>query len=370
MRFKMTDPVTQKVVQIEKSTGFKVNQVEKREANLYAAKIAKDLSLSVAPPAYQPPKALNFSYYVEEWLSNREKLVRPNSAKSYRDYAKNHILPAFGSIPVDQITWRMLQEFCNQLLTNHAKASVKKIFIVIRGALEDAVKDDVIQKNPERLINLPKIAHYCTGVSLTKDETIRLLQAIENEQEPLRASITLAVCYGLRLSEVCGLRWKDIDFEKNTMHIRNTVTQNGKLLLDEEHTKSQASKRVLTLTDWTVPYLKELYEKQKVSGIQLDKVVTWPDGHYARPDTLRRSFYRFLDRNGFEKIRFHDLRHTAATMLAESGLKPQYLQAFLGHSDAEMVLNVYVHPSAHFAAEASQKMEEILGNAFLPPEER
>lgn len=366
----MTDPATQKVVNIDKTTSLKVSQVEKHAANLYAAEIAKELSLSVAPPADQPPKVLNFSYYVNEWLNNRDKLVRPNSAKSYRDYAKNHILPAFGNIPVDQITWRMLQEFCNQLLTNHAKSSVKKLFIVIRGALEDAVKDDVIQRNPAGLVSLPKVARYCTGVSLTKDETLRLLQAVENEQEPLRAAITLAVCYGLRLSEVCGLRWKDIDFKQNTMHIRNTLTQNGKLLLDEEHTKSQASRRALSLADRTVPYLKELYETQKMSGIQLDKVVTWPDGRYVRPDTIRHSFYRFLDRNGFEKIRFHDLRHTAATMLAESGLKPQHLQAFLGHSDATMVLNVYVHPPAHFAAAASQKMDEILGNTFLHPEER
>jgi integrase len=264
----------------------------------------------------------------------------------------------------------MLQTFCNDLLITHAKASVKKIFIVIRGALNDAVKDNVILKNPERLVTLPKLERYYNGVSLTKDETIRLLKIVENEQEPLRATITLALCYGMRRSEVCGLRWKDIDFEKNTMHIRNTVTQNGKLLLEGEHTKTKSSKRVLSLVGWTVPYLKELYEKQKESGIQLDKVVAWPDGHYVRPDSLSRAFYKLLKRNGFEKIRFHDLRHTAATILAESGLKPKHLQAFLGHSDVEMALNVYVHTPSDCVVEASQKMDEILGNVSLHPEER
>lgn len=98
-----------------------------------------------------------FSEYIKGWLANKDLSVRPNTAKFYRDYAKGHILQILGDFPVDTITWRILQEFCDCMLADHSKSTVKKFFIVIRGALDGAVRDEAIQAGPEHLVKWPKV---------------------------------------------------------------------------------------------------------------------------------------------------------------------------------------------------------------------
>ena len=136
-----------------------------------------------------------------------------------------------------------------------------------------------------------------------------LLEASKDAKEPLRAAIMLGLCYGLRRSEVCGLRWIDIDFQQKTMRIRHTVTQNGDLILDEDHTKTKRSNRTLVLLDETIPYLKELLAKQKEAGLVMDKVVAWMNGKKVQPNSITRIFHTFLRKRGMGHIRFHDLRH-------------------------------------------------------------
>ena len=159
------------------------------------------------------------------------------------------------------------------MLASHSKSTVKKFFIVIRGALDDAVRDEAIQASPEHLVKWPKAERVQRARALTGDEVSRLLKATEEAGEPIRAAVILALFYGLRRSEVCGLRWIDIDFTKGTMHIQHTVTQNGSLILDDDHTKTRGSNRTLALIRQTVPYLKKLRSEQVKSGLLVDKVV-------------------------------------------------------------------------------------------------
>lgn len=157
----------------------------------------------------------------------------------------------------------------------------------------------------------------------------------------------------------------DIDFSKNTMHIQHTVTQNGTVVLDDDHTKTRGSDRTLALVDQTIPYLRQLRQAQAKSGALIDKAVAWPDGQVVRPDGITRMFTTLLRNNGIDKARFHDLRHTAAAMLAEAGVPPKQLQAFLGHDDIEMTLGVYVHAPDNAAAETSGKMGETTGKILF-----
>jgi len=131
-----------------------------------------------------------------------------------------------------------------------------------------------------------------------------LLNSVEREGEPIRAAVTLAVCYGLRRSEICGLRWKDIDFEAGTLYVRNTKTQNGALVIEGEHTKTDKSRRVIFLIDSTVPYLKQLKQKQEADGLTLDKVCVWPDGREVRPDYVTRRTRQIMSKYNLEKIGF------------------------------------------------------------------
>ena len=144
------------------------------------------------------------------------------------------------------------------------------------------------------------------------------------------------------------------------MHIQHTVTQNGSLILDDDHTKTRGSNRTLALIGQTIPYLESHRGEQLKRGLLIDKIVAWPDGRPVRPDGIKSMFRTLLKKAGIEKARFHDMRHTAATMLANAGVPPKQLQAFLGHDDIEMTLGVYVHASDDAAAETSQKMDEAM----------
>lgn len=363
VRARTFDHVSGKVKNRSKSTGLKVKDKTKRRAEQAMREIVAvwEQEANQEPPKEPPKRDILFAEYINGWLSSKDLSVRANSAKSYRDYAMVHILPVLGDYPVGDISWRVLQEFCDRMLTNHAKSTVKKFFIVIRGALDDAVRDDAIQASPEHLVKWPKVERVQKARALTTDEVSRLLEAAEQAGEPIRAAVTLALFYGLRRSEVCGLRWVDINFSKGTLHIQHTVTQNGDVLLDDDHTKTSGSNRTLALIDQTVPYLKQLRAEQIRAGLVLDKVVVWPDGRAMRPDGVTRMFNTLLKRNGIEKARFHDLRHTAATMLANAGIPPKQLQAFLGHDDIEMTLGVYVHAPDNAAAEVSNRMDEVMG---------
>lgn len=311
VRARVFDPVSRKIRNRSKSTGLKVKDKTKRRAEQAMREIVAvwEQEANQEPPKEPPKRNILFAEYINGWLSSKDLSVRANSAKSYRDYATVHILPALGDYPVGDISWRVLQEFCDRMLTNHAKSTVKKFFIVIRGALDDAVRDDAIQASPEYLVKWPKAEKVQTARALTTDEVSHLLEAAEQAGEPIRAAITLALFYGLRRAEVCGLRWMDIDFSKGMMHIQHTVTQNGTVLLDDDHTKTNGSNRVLTLVGQTIPYLKQLRAGQMKSGLLTDKVVAWSDGRAMRPDGVTRMFHTLLKNSGIEKARFHDLRH-------------------------------------------------------------
>ncbi len=127
-----------------------------------------------------------------------------------------------------------------------------------------------------------------------------------------------------------GLRWKDIDFEGNSLTVSNTVVQNGELKIEAELTKTKAGNRSIALLPVTVPYLQELKEKQEAAKLKTDKVVAWMDGQEVRPDFISRKTRQLMKKCGLPVIRFHDLRHTAASLLAPH-VTPEQLRDFLGH---------------------------------------
>lgn len=348
------------------STGISSDGNNKRKAQKKRLEIL--IQLEEFLKHEKPKHDTTLAYYVGIWLDSKDVTTRANTAKSYRDYATKHILPVLGNYEVKDITWRVLQNFYNGLLKTHKVNSVKKFDIVVSGALEDAIRDGVLEINPAKLVKWPKREKF-EARAFSKADAAKLLNLAEMAGEPMRAAITLALCYGLRREEVCGLRWIDIDFRKEVMHIRHTVTQNGTVLLDDDHTKTTKSNRIISLIQSTIPYLKSLREEQSNSGIPLDKVVAWPDGHTLRPDSITSMFKKLLKNNGMDcTMRFHECRHTAASLLASAGVPPKQLQAFLGHGDISITYDVYVHLADEDTIATSSKMDDVLEDVKVRPE--
>ena len=195
-------------------------------------------------------------------------------------------------------------------------------------------------------------------------QVAKLLAGAKEVGEPILAALTLALYYGLRRSEVLGLRWTDIDFENKTMTISNTVVQNGELRIEVEETKTKKSHRSIGLIASTIPYLQALKEKQKEAGLILDKVCVWPDGNLVRPDYITRKATKIMKKCSLPHIRFHDLRHTAASILAPH-VTPKQLQEFLGHEDISTTLGIYTHILDDQRKATSDTMDSLLGKSAI-----
>lgn len=361
VRARVFDPVSGEVKQRSKSTGFKIKDSTKRRAEQAMREIVAEWEKEAnAVPIKRDPL---FSEYIQKWLDKKAMSKQPNTVKSYTDYANIHILPALGNLKVRQMTLQHLQIYYKEKLKCLSVNSIKKHHVVIKGALLDAVRDGIITVNFADYVELPKAEKF-EGKSYSAEQVSALLSAVEQEGEPIRSAVTLAVCYGLRREEICGLRWKDIDFDAGELFIRNTVTQNGALRIEAERTKSDKSRRVIDLIESTVPYLVSLKEAQMRSGLVLDKVCVWPDGREVRPDYITSKTRKVMKEYGLERIRVHDLRHTAASLLATKA-RPKQVQDFLGHEDISTTMNIYTHLQDEDRKATSCIMDSILKNSVF-----
>lgn len=186
------------------------------------------------------------------------------------------------------------------------------------------------------------------GTSYSIGEVKRLLAAVP-EDDTFRPVIILGLFYGFRRSEVLGLRWNDFDFAAKTIHIRNTVTKMTTLHRDSA-TKSESSNRILSMVPGTESHFEDLRKQLEQTHVLMGKqfseegyVCSWPNGKPFNPDYVSHQFKKILERTGLPMIRFHDLRHTAGSLLLEDGVDIKTIHKFLGHSHASTTVNTYLH---------------------------
>lgn len=358
VRARVFDPMTGKVKQRSKSTGFKVKDSTKRKAEQAMREIVAtwEKDANAVPMKHDPL----FSEYIKKWLERKSFSRGKNTVLSYKDYASKHILPALGGMKIRSMTLQHLQSYYNSKLDSLSVNTLRKHHVVISGALLDAVRDGIITTNFADYVEFPRRQKY-EGKAYTPEQVAALLEAVEREGEPIRAGVTLAVCYGLRRSELLGLRWKDIDFGAKTLSVRNTVTKYRDSVVESEQTKTKRSYRTIDLIESTTPYLLHLKQTQERDGLTLDKVCVWPDGRAVRPDYITARTRRIMEKYGLEHIRVHDLRHTAATLLASRATLKQ-VQEFLGHEDISTTGNIYAHLMDRDRKATSDIMDGVLKN--------
>ena len=161
-----------------------------------------------------------------------------------------------------------------------------------------------------------------------------------------------------------GLRCQDIDFDSKSLTVSNTVVRVSGQIIKAETTKTRKSHRKIALIESTIPYLLGLKEHQKSLGLQLDKVCRWDDGRDLDPDFISHKASKLMERCGLPHIRYHDLRHAAATLLATRAT-PEQLRHFLGHENVTTTLGIYIHLLDQDRIETSRIMDDLLHDSLV-----
>lgn len=247
----------------------------------------------------------------------------------------------------------------------------------IHKALEYAVKLDLIPYNVSDRVTLPKVEKY-TPNYMKHDEMVEFLEATKDHK--LSLLFQMALFYGMRKSEIIGLKWDAIDFENDCFTVRHTVTDtqiDGKsTLVCEDKTKTSSSYRTLPL----IPDIKEkllfTLEKQKENKVICGNCYVYdydgyvfvdPMGMLYRPSFVYESFKRVIKENGFKDIRFHDTRHSCASLMVAEGEQMKNIQEWLGHSDIGTTANIYSHLDYKSKVSSAERMAK---NLALPDNEK
>lgn len=331
----------------------------KARANVKSAKDMLNKRLSELNKYKLPYCEITVSDYFKDWLQNIKTDVRANTYRSYCGNMTNHIIPYFEQHKM------LLQDLKPYHLENYYKAklqensklnssealsptTIKHHHQNISKALSDALRQGIIQYNPASVAKTPKVERY-RGDYLEPKQVNDMLVLFKGNAVEL--PVMLCAVYGFRRSEVLGLKWSNINFEKKTITVAETLQQGiGGNYSDKP--KTESSYRTLPMTESIYLVLKSQKELQNKRSdlignyyVKSDYVCTQSNGEVISPNYLSRTFHSVISKSQLPQIRLHDLRHSVASNLIESGVSVVGVQEWLGHANASTTLDVYSHAS-------------------------
>jgi len=307
---------------------------------------------------YQLPEKNLFYKYIKEWLSEKRKdmCIDSTTIEGYDSICSNHLIPFFkkNKMMLEDITYRDIQNYIDhEALSGNKKTkaglspkSLQAIKKVLSQIFKQAKRDKLILDNPCEFVKLPKQVKSEPQI-LDLNQVNKFLENIKNED--LYPVIYITIVYGLRRSEAIALKWDSVDFESKTVTIKHTIVKGCKTV-EKDTTKTDSSFRKYPMSD----EIKRILLKQKETEnenrikygndyIESDYIFKWDDGQFYKPDYVTRKFKALLKKYNMPDIRFHDLRHSCASLLASGGFQIKDIQEWLGHADISTTANIYAH---------------------------
>ena len=309
--------------------------------------------------------------WMDVWFENCAKIkVRPSSHQTYRGYIDNHIKPNIGDIPLGKLSSLHLQKLYKKLLAggrverieakNQPKGlsakTVRNINQVISSAMDFARDQKLISSNPTDGCALPKLEHKEMKTLPVEQLTSFLREAKESGVFEL---YYIELATGLRRGELLGLKWEDIDLAQGNLRVQRQIARiNGEVI--EAPLKTKNAYRTLPLSADAVGVLQE----QRKKGGSSPYVFPSPTGGPISPDSVLHMLHRVLKRAGLSKVRFHDLRHTFATLALQNGVDIKTISGMLGHYSAGFTLDTYTQVTTSAKKEAANTMGSIFSGAL------
>ena len=326
------------------------------------------------------PMDHNEDYTVAEWCrlwfeTYSKPVIRPNTAKNYRNIIENHIVPAIGMVKLKRLTAIQIQQMYNnskakgrvqrfETQTNAAlsDSTVRRIHMVLSSALKQAVKERIIPYNPCDNCRIPRKEHREMTIIPPEKLGVYLREA---EKYGVLPMFFLELSSGLRRGELLALLWDDLNVKDHILSVSKQVTRiDGELVVTEPKTRN--SIRRVALSQQAVDILVREHEQHPDNPILFPSPRT---GGYWSPDAVSRINRKLLEMAGIEEhVRFHDLRHTFATMALSSGVDAKTLSSMLGHFSAGFTLDTYTHITNEMQRGAAEKIGGFMETATAKPE--
>lgn len=325
---------------------------------------------------FEPPKEVGdlssdmlFADYLLEWLEIAKGRLAVATYSSYAAMIKRPVGPYFRqrNLTLRELEARHLQMFYSEMLRKVKPNTVIHYHAIIHSALKYAVKTDMLVQNVADKVDRPKKNSF-QPVFLSAEEMQKMFEALRGTK--LELPVLVAAFYGFRRGEVLGLKWDAIDFERGTISVIRTVTtitvEGKQMEIEQQSAKTKSSLRTLPLIGSFREYFLQVKEAQELNkqvcgncyNHEYDGFVFVDElGERMRANYLTSAFPKFLEDHGLRRMRFHDLRHSCASLLLANGVPLKHIQEWLGHSDFTTTANIYAHLDYKSKITSAQAME-------------
>ena len=339
---------------------FETARGKKADANRRLTELLANLDKGI----YTPPGKLTVGEHLQNWLSGYVRTnCSPRTLDGYQAIIERHLTPGLGHLPLKQLQPQAIQAYYGKACENLSARTVHHQHRILSQSLKHAVRQGLLGRNPAELVDPPRPRPKAMR-SLTPEEAESLLNAAsDNRFYPV---IYTALSSGLRQAELLGLRWRDVDMERGSISV-NRVLYKRRGVCEFKEPKTPKSRRYVSMTSKLAAYLSEYKGERESLNLHLgrmlhldDLLFASQDGDPLDPGVLSHSFSRIAKRAGLENVRFHDLRHTFASLMLMRGAKPKVISECLGHASVSFTMDVYSHIIEGMQSEAMALLDAVL----------
>lgn len=328
------------------------------------AKLRENTSISIAMPTVANPNT--FAAVASDWFENIKSQSKESTQNKYHNMLTNYILPLYGEQTMDKITFDFIESNCNLLLISGGKQknglsakTVTDVLSVIRNILKFAIKKGMYVPCDGTAIQIKQVAKPMRVLSKTEQDL--LCRYLLTAPDPCNVGVLVCLFTGLRVGEICALRWEDISFSDQTISVHHTLQRvqdksgnSAKTKIIVTTPKSACSIRIIPMPDELSTILAS-YQKSSTGYL-----LTNDDRRFIEPRTMQNRFKKALKESGIETANFHAIRHTFATRCIELGFDVKSLSEILGHATVNITMNRYVHPTLELKKENMKKLSSLL----------
>lgn len=318
---------------------------------------AKLLSIAGPDPA---EKGKKFTFYCDCWLNLRSTQLKTSSYVKYQYSIEKHVKPYLGNLYPEEMTTEKISAF-SQYLLNQKKLSIKSvrdILTFVRSILIYMDKQADSCSLPRVEVIYPRESPKAIHV-LAEEEESRLVFYLANEMDAGKFAVYLALRTGMRIGEICALRWKDVSFTDETICVNKTVQRikdvnsqgSSKTILMIGSPKSDKSRRIIPLMPDIAALCRQFYQDNP------ECFILTGNENCMEPRNLQRYLKKYMRECQIENVHFHTLRHTFATRCIEVGFDVKTLSEVLGHSNISITLDRYVHPNINLKRENMRRLK-------------